>query len=106
MILLLACARPTAAQNTPIVLREGLALPPVGRYGRGPVHTDALEAQIVAGTWRYPKEGDTVALPEGRTVPWAKIEANKEGAFGGPALRGGYVAFKGRIGPEGRPVLP
>ena len=93
-LLLMAGFSRAGAQETAIVLRDGLALPPVGRYGRGPVHTDALEALIVAGNWRYPKEGDGVALPDGGTAKWAPLHANKDGGFSGPALRGGYAAFQ------------
>ena len=93
-LLILTGLSPAVAQETAIVLRDGLALPSVGRYGRGPVHTDALEAQIVAGAWRYPKAGDAVALPDGGSVQWARLQANKDGGFSGPALRGGYAAFQ------------
>ncbi len=59
----------TAGQSQPsepvkeIVLRDWLVIEPVGRYGRSAVHTDAIEAEIVAGRWSPPRAGDTVTLP-------------------------------------------
>lgn len=93
-IIALALGLTSRAEAPADVLREGLAIGSVGRYGRGPVHTDALEAQIVAGAWRFPEASDTVTLPDGTAQRWSRIRADKDGVFGGPALRGGYVAFK------------
>jgi len=39
-------------------------LPPVGRYGRAPVYTDALLLEIVSGRWRTPSAGDVVRLSD------------------------------------------
>ena len=49
-----------AAEEIP--LREALVIKPVGRSGRFAVHTDAIEAQIVAGQWTAPKAGDKVSV--------------------------------------------
>jgi predicted esterase len=72
-----------------ILLEQCLVLPPVGHYGRGPIHTDALEAAVVAGTWRAPKDGDVVAGPDGPRT-WKAVRA-KDGALDHEALRGGYL---------------
>ena len=58
-----------------ILLRSGLVIPPVGKYGRSVVHTDAIEAAIVAGKWTAPQAGDEVKLPDGSTRKWEPITA-------------------------------
>ncbi len=73
-----------------IVVREALAIPPVGRSARAATHTDAIEAQIVAGKWIPPKEGDTVESPLGVRT-WKKISAGKDEWFQDGALQGGYA---------------
>jgi dienelactone hydrolase len=90
----LACG-PGFAQEPPmphdeIVLHHGLAISRVGRSGRSPTHTDAIEAQIVAGTWTAPKAGDSVRLPDGETRQWEPVSAGEDGTFEGRALAGGY----------------
>jgi pimeloyl-ACP methyl ester carboxylesterase len=75
-----------------ILLGECLLLPPVGRYGREPIHTDALEALLVAGTWRAPRAGDTVTGPAGPRS-WTAVRA-KDGAIDHDSLRGGYLYWQ------------
>jgi hypothetical protein len=90
---LLAVPAPAAgpmAQD--IILTEGLALPPVGRSGRNPLHTDALEAAIVAGRWQAPKAGDTVTGPDGPRT-WKEARA-RDGALDHNSLRGGYFYWQ------------
>jgi pimeloyl-ACP methyl ester carboxylesterase len=86
-------AEPAPEPAKEIVLREGLVIPPVGRYGRSPVHTDALESQIVAGKWAAPKAGDVVKLEDGSSRRWESAQAAKDGAFTHQALAGGYAFF-------------
>jgi hypothetical protein len=74
-----------------VILRDGLALPPQGRFGRVPVHQDVIEAALVAGKWTPPKAGDMVALPDGATRTWEPIHAGDDGVFQHRALAGGYV---------------
>ena len=80
-----------ASASDAIRLTEALVLPPAGTAGRSPLHTDALEARIVAGEWRTPAEGDTVTHPDGTTLTWSKLSANDEGWFGGEEFRRGYA---------------
>ena len=47
-----------------IVLREMLVIGGVGRYGRSPVHTDAVEALLVSGKWTAPQAGQVLTLPD------------------------------------------
>jgi pimeloyl-ACP methyl ester carboxylesterase len=75
-----------------IALREGLVVSSVGRYGRSATHLDAVEAEIVAGTWKPPSKGDKVSLPDGSTRAWNSIKATDNGWFDSSALRGGYVS--------------
>jgi hypothetical protein len=79
------------ADAGPALPREGLVLRPVGRYGRTPIHRDAVEAEVVAGRWKAPQEGDKVSLPGGTEQKWEKVAAGKDGNFNHPALRGGYL---------------
>jgi len=76
-----------------IELTAGLALPPVGRGGRVPVQQDALAAQMATGTYRRPKAGDAIKLPNGQTRKWEPIKADSGGAFSHASLRGGYLDF-------------
>src|SRR2546421_2225121 len=59
-----------------IAIRECLVIRPVGQGGRVPVHTDAIEAQMVAGTWKPPKAGDAVSLPDGKSQTWEPATAD------------------------------
>lgn len=90
-----ASGAPTAAQvpAAEVALRECLALPSVGRGGRAPLPVDPVQAALVAGTWRFPKEGEAVERPGGTPATWQRVTAGADGAFQGPAFRGGYAAF-------------
>ncbi len=83
----------TPARKTDLVLRKGLAVAQVGRYGRSPMHIDPIAAAIAAGTWAAPKAGDTIAGADGMKQTWEAIEAGKDGMFTHPALAGGYAYF-------------
>ncbi|MHC4066050.1 MAG: carboxylesterase family protein, partial [Planctomycetota bacterium] len=80
-----------AQSDGAIDLREALVIEPVGRYGRTAVHTDAIEAAIVAGQWSPPTAGQTVTLPDGTSKTWAPATVDGEGWFTQAALRGGYA---------------
>ena len=77
--------------SSDIPITECLVINRVGRFGRVPVHTDAIEAEIVAGTWSPPKDGDSVTLPDGSTQTWEKLEADEKGWLRSSAFRGGYA---------------
>src|SRR5207302_4241122 len=95
LVLSLLLAVPAAWADEPkeIRLTEGLGIRSVARAGRSAVHTDPIEAQIVAGTWKAPKLGDTVTLPDGSTRTWEAVKADAKGAFTGPAYAAGYAFF-------------
>ncbi|GMU82883.1 MAG: hypothetical protein AMXMBFR47_27540 [Planctomycetota bacterium] len=84
-------AGPPLSPDAEIVLREYLVIEPCGRGGRNPVHTDAIEAAIVAGTFEAPREGLKVALPGGGEKEWKSAAANDKGELQHAALRGGYA---------------
>src|SRR5215469_2710957 len=79
--------------DSPNSVRIGpaLAIGSVGHSGRSPVHTDAIEAKIISGTWHPPTAGDRVELPNGTNKQWNAINAGTNGWFDDAALRGGYV---------------
>ena len=97
IVLLIPClhvfADPTTLADPPSVIadfEDYLVIEPVGRGGRSPVHTDAIEATIVDGSWRTPEPGDAVRV--GR-VPriWQSASAGEDGWLTDDALRGGYA---------------
>jgi len=79
------------AASERINVRQCLAVDRVGQMGRSPVHQDAIEAQWVAGQWRPPVAGDTVTARAGTSRAWESIQADGDGWFAGPAMRGGYA---------------
>jgi len=95
---LAACACPGAAgarrdapPGEPVVLREYLAIRPVGRSQRYAIHTDAIELRIVSGRWQAPREGEEVTLPDGSRQRWEAVRTEDDGRLTHPALRGGYA---------------
>lgn len=80
-----------APQPKEIVIVEGLAIGPCGTWARTAIHTDAVEEQVVRGTWGPPKAGDKVTLPDGSTRTWAPAHTKDEGTFGDDVVSGGYL---------------
>jgi hypothetical protein len=102
VLLLLVCALVPGAQpgraanDTPPathaqVPTEGLLLPAAALDGRGSYPVAPVAARLVAGDWKAPHEGDTVALPNGVTRKWEAIRADKDGWFGHAGFGSGYV---------------
>jgi poly(3-hydroxybutyrate) depolymerase len=87
-----AAAAPTTDPG-PITLREVLVLERPGVSKRSALHTDAVEAAIVAGTWSAPRAGDTVALPDGSELAWRALTTADDGWVRDQALRGGYAVW-------------
>ncbi len=88
-----ACAgEASTISSREIPLREALSLRLGGRgAGRSAVHTDPVEALIVAGKWKAPVEGETFTLLDGTEQTWRKVTADKDGAFSGDGGRAGYI---------------
>jgi hypothetical protein len=74
-----------------ITLRRGLAVGGGGRAGRSPVHSDAIEAEIISGKWQRPAEGNRVQLADGTSRQWHPIAADTNGWFADESWRGGYA---------------
>jgi predicted esterase len=70
-----APARAVPQTAAPALARDCLALRPVGRSGRAPLHRDPIEAQIVTGAWSAPKAGDAVPRPDGSSQTWTAMTA-------------------------------
>ncbi|MEM7243970.1 MAG: prolyl oligopeptidase family serine peptidase [Acidobacteriota bacterium] len=82
------------AAELPLKLDSALVIGRTGQRARNPLHTDALELQLVRGDWQPPRAGDAVAVPGGDPVRWSYKEANDDGWLGGPELRGGHVYWR------------
>lgn len=73
-------------------LTQGLAVGPLGRYGRSAIHSDPIEYQLVLGTLETPREGLKVGKSEkGGDLAWEAIQAGEDGWFKSNALRGGTL---------------
>ena len=83
MLFLLAIAQ----TPTTITLTQGLAFSTPGNR-RSAIRLDPTEFKIVNGTWSPPREGDKIG-----SATVAKVTANKDGYFEGPAQRGDYICF-------------
>jgi len=68
-----------------------LAIGTGGHFGRTPVHTDAIEAEIVSGTWQRPAPNDRVQPANGAAMEWKAVNTNKDGWFDADVLNNGYV---------------
>jgi dienelactone hydrolase len=96
VLLLLCTSRQRIAQDQPlhpdaIVMRECLMLPGVAGGGRSPVHVDALEAMMVAGTFASPKVGDKVKGRNGDEQAWYTAKAGEDGLFASDEYAGAYA---------------
>src|ERR1043166_3482323 len=88
---LLVCSTNAPVLAQQIAPHAALVIGRVGNSGRSPVHTDAIEAKIVSGTWRPPVEGERVEVGDGVSEAWRVLSADTNGWFSDRALRGGYV---------------
>ncbi len=75
-----------------LVPKEFLVIAAGARGGRTPVRTDPIEALLVSGKWKTPKEGETLeGLPR---IKWEKVQAAANGSIRHPSLAGGYALWK------------
>ncbi len=79
------------APSPQLAVEDLLVLPPPGVARREALHTDAVEAAIVAGAWTRPESGDVVVKPGGEEVAWEPATAGDDGWFRHAAFRGGYA---------------
>ncbi len=68
-----------------------IAVARAGMSSRAPLHTDAVEASIIAGTFVVPTAGDHLVRPNGTTATWETLKADASGSFSGEPLNGGYA---------------
>jgi pimeloyl-ACP methyl ester carboxylesterase len=80
-----------AAGSGDVVIQEGLAIRVPRSYQRSVLAVDPIEFATAAGTWKAPKEGDSVAFPGADAAKWEKVMAAADGWFASPALGDGYV---------------
>ncbi len=76
-----------------VLTGDWLVIERVGRGGRAVVHTDAIEAEIVAGRWSTPKAGDVVRVSDEVEKTWREVTPDTEGWVKDDALRGGYACM-------------
>lgn len=74
-----------------ILPSQMLAIPAVGRGGRVPVQTDAIQYALAVGEWTTPSEGLKITSATGREFEWKAVRPNNESAYQEQALNGGYA---------------
>lgn len=74
-----------------IAFRRFLVRPAAGQYGRLPLHRDAVEAQLVAGTWHPPVVALTAQASSGSDGDWQTVDVNQDGVLDTQKFRGGYA---------------
>ncbi len=74
-----------------IVPTDYLVLPAVGQYGRLPLQRDAIEAQLVTGTWKEPTPGTTLKTTDNKLSMWNAVKASDDGTLDTQKIRGGYA---------------
>ncbi len=75
-----------------IGLTKGLAVGPIGRFGRSAIPSDLLAWQLAAGTMAAPREGLVIgANDQGQPQSWAVVESGADGWIDNPALSGGAL---------------
>jgi len=73
-------------------LTAGLAVGPIGSFGRSAVPTDLLAWQIAAGKMAAPHEGLVIGTNDsGQPQSWARVAAGADGWIQDQALAGGYL---------------
>ena len=108
-LLVIAPLASVARANEPtpagaIVPIDYLVLPAVGQYGRLPLQRDAVESQLVAGTWKEPTPGATLKTADGKLSMWNSVKAGDDGTLDTQKIRGGY-AFATFDSPDERVML-
>ena len=77
-----------AVTSDPVVLSEPICIDSTGSRWRRPVHTDALEHELVTGRWSTPAAGDKVTRSDGTELLWREMTEQD-----GNGPRGGYVLY-------------
>jgi dienelactone hydrolase len=81
-----------AASSKTLQLTEGLAVGPIGTFGRYAVPTDLLLWQIAGGTMAAPREGLVIGETDrGGPRSWTAVKAGDDGWIQDRALSGGWL---------------
>lgn len=64
---------------------------PFNSGGRTPCPVDPIAYQMVEDTFKAPKVGDQMTMPDGKKLSWADAKADKDGWIEGRELGGGYA---------------
>jgi len=80
-----------AAETVPFSFEQALVIGQIGRTARSPIRFDAVEHQIVLGTFSTPEIGGSITAPDGTVRSWEQITA-KEGRLE-TAARGSSYAY-------------
>jgi dienelactone hydrolase len=73
-----------AAAGEDIVIKEGLHLRLPRRLQWSALAVDPVEMAIAAGTWRAPKEGESVTFSASESEKWRRVAADADGWFAVP----------------------
>jgi dienelactone hydrolase len=98
-------AQDQPAAPGPIVLRECLVLPRVGRGARSPVRLEPLEELMIRGAFKTPRAGDTVNNYKGEPVAWAAAKADDDGWISGENYGGAYAFWSVESPKAGAAIL-
>src|SRR6476646_412241 len=82
---------PAAEPPAIIIPNEYVVLPAIGQYGRLLLQRDAIEAELVTGTWKEPTPGATLKTAAGKLSMWNSVKANDDGTLDTQKIRGGYA---------------
>jgi len=110
LLLVTVLATPARAEDIPsldepIVLRDWLVLPHVGKGGRRAFPHDRITHALVTGTFEAPKAGDTVALDGAMQAVWTAVTGPKQGPLASDILRGGWAFTTVHVAAPRRAIL-
>ena len=74
-----------------LVIREGLLMPLPRMFVRAPFHVDPVEASLLAGKWKMPREGKIIQINDTLKSAWEPISSDEDGWFSGQDFRSGWV---------------
>lgn len=85
-VVLMTLAVRAAEPEPDVVFRQGLVIRSVGRSGRNPFHTDAVEALLVQGHWVRPVAGGAIKCADGTNRFWKEAFTSEDGTFTNPPV--------------------
>jgi pimeloyl-ACP methyl ester carboxylesterase len=79
------------AQGDVLIIKEGLIMPLPRVFVRAPFHVDPVEASLLTGKWKTPREGRIIQINDTLKSAWEPITSDEGGWFSGGDLRSGWV---------------